>query len=367
MNTQTIGFIGLGLIGGSIAKALRIKHPNATFIAYNRSKASLIEAMADGTINQAMDSIGPAFSECDIIFLCAPVSVNIRCLEQLKPLLKPTCILTDVGSVKTTMHEAVDALGLSKYFIGGHPMAGSEKTGYSSAKVHLLENAYYILTPGTGTTQEMMDTMISIVKDINALPVTLDYKEHDRVTAAISHLPHIIAFTLVNLVRESDNAEGLMRMLAAGGFKDITRIASSSPEMWQQICAENKHQILDMLNLYVDRMNEMGHAIQNDYTDQLLNAFESAKDYRDDIPQSHAKSILKRSHEIFVDLIDESGAIATIATILATNGISIMNIGIVHNREFQEGVLHIEFYDGESAEKATELLRRFHYVIHLRK
>ncbi|MEE1242267.1 prephenate dehydrogenase/arogenate dehydrogenase family protein [Frisingicoccus sp.] len=367
MNKQTIGFIGLGLIGGSIAKALRVKHPEATFIAYNRSKASLVEAMADGTINQAMDSIGPAFSECDIIFLCAPVSVNIRCLEQLKPLIKPDCILTDVGSVKTTIHEAIEKIGLTSHFIGGHPMAGSEKTGYSSAKIHLLENAYYILTPGAGTTEDMLDTMISLVKDINALPVTLDYREHDRITAAISHLPHIIAYTLVNLVRESDNPEGLMRMLAAGGFKDITRIASSSPEMWQQICAENKAQIIDVLNLYVERMNEMGRAIEDDDVQKLLSAFGSAKDYRDDIPQSHIKSLLKQSYEIFVDLVDESGAIATIATILATNGISIMNIGIVHNREFQEGVLHIEFYDGESAEKATSLLEKFHYVVHLRK
>ena len=367
MNKQTIGFIGLGLIGGSIAKALRLKRPEATFIAYNRSKASLVEALADGTINQAMDSIGPAFSECDIIFLCAPVSVNIQCLEQLKPLLKSDCILTDVGSVKTTMHEAIDASGLSEHFIGGHPMAGSEKTGYSSSKVHLLENAYYILTPGKGTTKKMVDTMVSIVNDINALPVTLDYKEHDRVTAAISHLPHIIAFTLVNLVRESDNTEGLMRMLAAGGFKDITRIASSSPEMWQQICEENKTQILDVLSLYISRMNDMGKAIEQNDAATLLDAFGAAKDYRDDIPQSHAKSVLKQSHEIFVDIIDESGAIATIATILATNGISIMNIGIVHNREFQEGVLHIEFYDGDSADKATELLKRFHYVIHTRK
>lgn len=366
MNTQTIGFIGLGLIGGSIAKALRLKHPDATFIAYNRTKDSLIEAMTDGTINQATDSIGPAFSECDIIFLSAPVSVNIQCLKQLKEFIKPTCILTDVGSVKTTIHEAVDALSLSEHFIGGHPMAGSEKTGYANAKVHLLENAYYILTPGEGSSDAMLQTMISLVKDIHALPVTLDYREHDRVTAAISHLPHIIAYTLVNLVRDSDNPDGLMRMLAAGGFKDITRIASSSPEMWQQICAENKTQILDMLTLYIQRMQEMGDAIQKNEAQTLLNAFGSAKDYRDDIPQSHVKSLIKPSYEMFVDLVDESGAIATIATILATNGISIMNIGIVHNREFQEGVLHIEFYDGEASEKATELLKRFHYVVHLR-
>ena len=341
MRKHTIGFIGLGLIGGSIAKALRAAHPEDTFIAYNRSKASLIEAMADGTINQATDAIGPGFSECDIIFLCAPVSVNIRCLETLKPIIKPDCILTDVGSVKTTIHEAVCQMGLTSHFIGGHPMAGSEKIGYSNAKIHLLENAYYILTPGEGTTEVMLETMIDIVKDIHAIPVTLNYREHDRITAAISHLPHIIAYTLVNLVKESDNPDGLMRMLAAGGFKDITRIASSSPEMWQQICTENKAQITDMLKLYICRMTEIGDAIQSDDLQGLLDTFASAKEYRDDIPKSHAKSLLAPSYEIFVDLVDESGAIATIATILATNNISIMNIGIVHNREFQEGVLHI--------------------------
>lgn len=121
MRKHTIGFIGLGLIGGSIAKALRAAHPEDTFIAYNRSKASLIEAMADGTINQATDAIGSGFSECDIIFLCAPVSVNIRCLETLKPIIKPDCILTDVGSVKTTIHEAVCQMGLTRHFIGRPP------------------------------------------------------------------------------------------------------------------------------------------------------------------------------------------------------------------------------------------------------
>lgn len=367
MKHQTIGFIGLGLIGGSIAKALRVKRPDDMFIAYNRSKNSLIDAMADGTINQATDSIGPAFSECDIIFLCAPVSVNIRCLEQLKSIIKPSCILTDVGSVKTTIHEAVDALDLTSQFIGGHPMAGSEKTGYSSAKIHLLENAYYILTPGKGTTPEMHSEMLKIIDDIHALPVTLDYHEHDRVTAAISHLPHIIAYTLVNLVRESDNSEGMMRMLAAGGFKDITRIASSSPEMWQQICSENKTQILNLLRYFNEKMNAIGSAIESDQIDTLLSEFGSAKDYRDDIPQSQVKSLIKPSYEVFVDLVDESGAIATIATILATNGINIKNIGIVHNREFQEGVLHIEFYDGESAVNSSKLLEKFHYNIHIRK
>ena len=366
MNTLTIGFIGLGLIGGSIAKAIRSSHPEASLIAYDQNRNGLIEAMKDGTINHATDSIGTEFSQCDLIFLCAPVSVNIECIIKLKNIMKTDCILSDVSSVKTSIHEAVEAIGLSDHFIGGHPMAGSEKSGYSHANAYLLENAYYILTPGKNSNSEMLDFMTGLVKDIHALPVTLTYKEHDRITAAISHLPHIIAYTLVNLVRESDNSEGLMRLLAAGGFKDITRIASASPIMWQQICSENKNQIINTLNLYIEKMNAIGQAIRSDHKEQLLETFTAAKEYRDDIPKSHNPGLIPPAYEIFVDLIDESGAIATIATILATNGISIMNIGIVHNREFQEGVLHIEFYDQESSEKAQKLLQKFHYIIHVR-
>ena len=367
MRLQKIGFIGLGLIGGSIAKRLRILHKDLVIIATAGHAATIEAAYKEGLTDNASPCELSDFYDCDYIFLCTPVQKNMEYLRLLKGHVCDRCIITDVGSVKTDIHREVTALGMEAQFIGGHPMAGSEKTKYSSAKVHLLENAYYILTPGEGTTDEMISEMVRIAKDINAIPVTLNYHEHDRVTAAISHLPHIIAYTLVNLVKDSDNPDGMMRMLAAGGFKDITRIASSSPEMWQQICAENQTQILNMLHLYIDRMTEIGEAIQDNNAEKLLDTFASAKEYRDDIPQSHAKSLLPPTYEIFVDLVDESGAIATIATILATNGISIRNIGIVHNREFQEGVLHIEFYDGESAEKATELLNRFHYVIHLRK
>ena len=147
MSDKTIGFIGLGLIGGSIAKALRRVHPEYRLIAYNRSRSSLVEAMSDGTINQATDVIDASFSECDFIFLCMPVSVNIQCLKKLKDLVPDTCVITDVGSVKSTIHEAVRELGMEARFIGGHPMAGSEKTGYASATDRLLENAYYIITP----------------------------------------------------------------------------------------------------------------------------------------------------------------------------------------------------------------------------
>ena len=365
MSEKTIGFIGLGLIGGSIAKALRRVHPEYRLIAYNRSRSSLVEAMSDGTINQATDVIDSSFAECDFIFLCMPVSVNIQGLKKLKDLVPDTCVITDVGSVKSTIHEAVRELGMEARFIGGHPMAGSEKTGYASASDRLLENAYYIITPTPLSNPDKVEEMRQLVTDTGAVSIVLDYDEHDYATAAISHLPHVIAYTLVNLVRTSDNPKGLMRQLAAGGFKDITRIASSSPDMWESICLENKDQLLKVINAYKSSLDDIAEAICRDQGEKLHHFFEEAKDYRDSMPMK-MKGSIEPAYEIYVDLIDESGAIATIATILASNRISIKNIGILHNREFQEGVLRIEFYERDAVEKATALLSKYSYIIHTR-
>lgn len=366
MKSLTLGFIGLGLIGGSVAKAIRRVHPDYRIIAYDKNRKNLIAALMDGTLNETHDSLSAAFSDCDIIFLCAPVSMNIQYLQRLKPMISDGCILTDVGSVKTSIHEAAAEAGLNGCFIGGHPMAGSEKTGYENASDRLVENAYYILTPSQNTSPEKYRRLFMLIQSIAAIPITLTYTEHDRITAAISHLPHIIAYTLVNLVQKSDNSDGMMRRLAAGGFKDLTRIASSSPVMWQQICAENTSQIQEVLENYIDSLISVSKALESQDAGFLLESFEKARDYRNDIPSSGIKSSLSSIEEIYIDLVDESGAIATIATILATNGISIKNIGIVHNREFQEGVLRIEFYESCATKKAAELLRRFHYVVHER-
>ena len=366
MSIQTIGFIGLGLIGGSIAKAIRRVHPDMNLIAYDANKENLMLAMADGTINQAHDTLSVGFSQCDIIFLCAPVQININILKTLGSIIKDGCILTDVGSVKSTIHKAVAQMNMEHCFIGGHPMAGSERSGFAHANDRLLENAYYILTPTASVSKEDVETLTELIRSIASLPVVLDAAHHDEITATISHLPHIIAYTLVNLVKDSDDEDERMRMLAAGGFKDITRIASSSPIMWQQICGENKENLLHILHTYIDNLNSIAGAIDAEDASKLLDFFGQAKDYRDSIPKSKAKGSIRSVYEIYVDLIDESGAIATIATILATNGISIKNIGIVHNREFQDGALRIEFYDGDSGEKAVNVLRRFHYVVHER-
>lgn len=363
-----IGFIGFGLIGGSIARGLRACRPDSKLMAYTHRKEippGLQKAREDGVLDTVEQSLEP-FKHCSLIFLCAPVLQNIAYLKTLKPLISPTCIVTDVGSVKGNIARAVKELGLESQFIGGHPMAGSEKTGYENSSGILLENAYYILTPTQKTPNAIVKIMVDLVQEIKAIPIVLDGREHDDITAAISHVPHIIASSLVNMVQESDGPEGKMYALAAGGFKDITRIASSSPDMWQDICLTNTESILHFLDQFEDQLNGFRQIIASGNKEALRETFTRAKDYRDSIPSGKTGAIDK-IHEIYLDIIDEAGAIASLAALLASNGISIKNIGIIHNREFAEGVLRIELYSEEACEQASSIFTRHHYTIHKRK
>jgi len=244
-------------------------------------------------------------------------------------------------------------------------MAGSEKTGIENAKALLLENAYYVLTPAAKVTGEMIERYRDLVASLKAIPLILTYEKHDYVTAAISHLPHIIASSLVNLVKDCDYEDETMKKVAAGGFKDITRIASSSPEMWEQICSANSENILSVLDEYINSLIEIKFSLAEHNTHCIHDLFETSRDYRNSISDSGSGPIPK-AYSIYCDMVDEAGGIAALATILATNGISIKNIGIVHNREFEEAVLHVEFYEEMAKIKAAELLRKYRYTIYER-
>lgn len=363
---NTFGFLSLGLIGGSIALAIKQVNPNAKVIAYARRQETLDEALAAGAIDEGTTIIDERFHDCDLIFLCAPVSVNNQLLEQLKPFLSEKTMITDVGSVKGTIHETVEQLGLSAHFIGGHPMAGSEKTGFANANPLLLENAYYILTPTDLAPKDAVAEYYSLVKKMGAIPLILSYKEHDYVTAAISHIPHLVAAALANLVHDHDSEECTMKLIAAGGFKDITRIASSSPDMWEAICMSNTENIADLLDDYIRSLQSISKAVREKQKGYTYDLFKASKEYRDSFADA-PKGPIKRTYICHIDIPDEAGAIAAIATILAKADISIKNIGIVHNREFEEGVLRVEFYEETALAEAVSLLQGLHYTVYLRK
>ena len=250
-------------------------------------------------------------------------------------------------------------------FIGGHPMAGSEQSGYEHSTDHLVENAYYVLTPFEKTPASSLSFLEQTVRALGAIPLILQAEEHDTIVAAVSHLPHLIAAALVNLVKASDNDTETMKQIAAGGFKDITRIASSSPAMWEQICLTNKEPISRILRSYLDSMDGILKQVEDGDGEGIYQLFHTSREYRNSIPDKSLGPI-KKQYAIYCDIVDESGAIATIATILATHQISIKNIGILHNREFEEGVLNIEFYDEPSSKEAAVLLKKHQYTIYER-
>lgn len=365
MNFNKIGFLSLGLIGGSIALAIRQISPDAKIVAYARRQATLDEALTAGVIDEGTTEINELFSDCDIIFLCAPVAINNKFLTELKPIISEKTIITDIGSVKGSIHEAVAQLGLDSHFIGGHPMAGSEKTGFSNANPMLLENAYYILTPTDEVSKEAVEEYTMLVKKIGALPLVLKPNEHDYVTAAISHVPHLVAAALANLVHDHDSKEGTMKLIAAGGFKDITRIASSSPDMWESICMSNAANIADLLDDYISSLQTISKAVRKKQKGFTFDLFTASKAYRDSFADS-PKGPINKVFVCYVDIPDETGSIASLAALLAEADISIKNIGIVHNREFEEGVLRVEFYNQAACNEADKLLEGLNYSIYHR-
>ena len=362
---KIIGFVGLGLIGGSIAKAIRYFYPDIRIVATSGRKETVDLALSENIIDEGCYKVGETFSKCDYIFLCAPVSFNAKYLADLKPVIKPDCIITDVGSTKTDIHTRVIELDMEANFIGGHPMAGSEKTGLDNSKRHLIENAYYVVTPTSKVSAEAVEDYVEFIGSLKALPLVLDYKQHDYITAAISHLPHLIAAGLVNLVKHNDSEEQYMKKVAAGGFKDITRIASSSPIMWEQICVTNHENISELLGKYIESMQEIKDSLDSVCGQDIYDLFEESRDYRNSITDvSHGP--IKKAYALYVDLVDETGGIATVATILACNQINLKNIGIVNNREFEEAVLKIEFYEEEPCKKAAALLDKHRYTVYER-
>ena len=362
---EIIGFVGLGLIGGSIAKAVRHFYPQIHIVATSGHKETVDLALSENLIDEGCYEVGDAFSKCDYIFLCAPVSYNAKYLAELKPVIKKDCIITDVGSTKTDIHTKVTELGMEENFIGGHPMAGSEKTGLHNSKRHLIENAYYVVTPTEKVSKEAVEDYVEFIGSLNALPLVLDYNQHDYITAAISHLQHLIAAGLVNLEKHNDCEQQYMKTVAAGGFKDITRIASSSPVMWEQICMTNHENISELLDKYIESMKEIKASLDEERGQDIYDLFEESRDYRNSITDvSHGP--IKKAYVLYVDLVDETGGIATVATILACNQINLKNIGIVNNREFEEAVLKIEFYEEEPCKKAAALLNKHRYTVYER-
>ncbi len=359
---ECITIVGLGLIGGSIAKALKEKCGVKKIIGIDFNASALQQALDEKIISVAATDVTPEIKESDIVFICTPVGKTVEWIEKIIPFIKSNCIITDTGSTKSQLINKIEQIPASFHFVGGHPMAGSEKSGYAASQSHLFENAYYILAPCSKTEEQDVALLTGIVRNFGSIPVKLDPQIHDEVTGAISHVPHIIASALVNMVETTDTPEGYMQKIAAGGFKDITRIASSNPEMWHNVCFSNNDAILKVLDNYINILNNFKKAIDREDDNYVFNFFSNAKAYRDTMT-SKVTGLIPESYELIIDVKDTPGIIGKVATILGKNNINIKNINVSNSREYEGGVLILSLTDTESVHNAHQILIKHNYEI----
>ncbi|WP_404452239.1 prephenate dehydrogenase [Virgibacillus necropolis] len=354
--------VGLGLIGGSLALTIKNQHPNAKIYGYDIKQSEIEKANALQIIDEKVDSIRQGAESADLIILSAPVLETEKLMKQLVNMtLKENVIITDTGSTKGGIMDLANNLWEKEVsFIGGHPMAGSHKAGVESAKAHLFENAFYVLTPRADTSLEKVDELKQWLNGANPHFLVLDPEEHDNVTGVISHFPHIIAAGLVNQTKKYADKNSLVSLLAAGGFRDITRIASSSPSMWKDIVKQNRSNLLDLFDDWIAEMNNIKGVLLDDNEQTIAHFFEEAKAYRDSLPV-RSKGAIPAYYDLYVDVKDSPGAISSITSILAEQAISITNLHIIESREGLLGVLRISFQKDEDRSRAQTLLKTNDY------
>jgi len=281
---ERLCIIGVGLIGGSFALALRqaglVKH----ITGCGRNKANLQKALDLGIIDDYSQDIKQAAKDADLIFIATPVGSFKPVLTELKDVLKADAIITDGGSTKVSVIKAAkEVFGeIPPNFVPGHPIAGTENSGAEASFATLYQDHRVILTPQKETSPEALKIVTQCWQAAGADVVQMEAQHHDLVLAATSHLPHLLAFSLVNTLTTLDEKQEIFAN-AAGGFKDFTRIASSDPAMWQDICLANKDALLQHLDHFSADLQQLRTALQDSDANYLHTVFNRAKQSRDDL------------------------------------------------------------------------------------
>jgi prephenate dehydrogenase len=352
---RRITLVGVGLIGGSLGLALKRKLPSARVTGVDRPSV-IDDALAAGALDRGMptERLADAAADSDLVFFCTPISEILRLLPVVAPALPPGALATDTGSTKRRIVETADRIfPPDRFFIGGHPMAGSEGRGIRWADPLLFENAAFVLTPSKPLPQDLIQSLGDLIERLGAKVLFLSPVLHDRVAAAVSHLPQLLAVTLMNWVSDHQEESPYFLRLAAGGFRDMTRIASSPYETWDPILATNREEILAAMDAFSERLAETRVLLEKD---GLRKSFESAAEKRLSIPKD-TRGFLRAHHDLRVRVEDRPGVIAAIATALAEGGINIKDIEILKVREGEAGTLRLSFETPEARGEAAAALK----------
>jgi len=279
-----VAIIGVGLIGGSFGMALRKRGLAGRVIGVGRNPDRLRKAVELGAVDEWTTDVEAGVEDADLIYVSTPVSLETQFIQLSADFAKEGCIITDAGSTKALICEEADRLmhdGIR--FVGGHPMAGSEATGVEAATADLFVSAAYVLTPTASTDEEALAIMKGVAEGIGSRVIIMDAKTHDRSVAVISHLPHLIAVALVSLARERSTTDQELFELAAGSFRDITRVAGSSPVIWRDICLSNIEEICRAAEGFQRHLAEGLRALESNDAEGFTSWFEAGNEARNSL------------------------------------------------------------------------------------
>ncbi|MEJ2628232.1 MAG: prephenate dehydrogenase/arogenate dehydrogenase family protein, partial [bacterium] len=328
---KTIGIIGLGLMGGSLSMALKKKYPSQKIIGVD-DKQSTKYALSIKAINQSfpIKEVKKCIALSDTIFLCTPIDQILALLPEISKSAKPGCLITDVGSTKRSIvKQAQKFFPPNIYFIGGHPMTGTEGSGINAANPMMFENAVYALTPSQQIPPHHIKYLGGLLEGIGAKVYFLSPALHDKIAAAVSHLPQLVAVSLVNVIAKYQKTSSHYIKLAAGGFRDLTRIASSPYDIWDDIIKTNN----DEISLFIDEFMVQLQTIQKKLINKNLKEdFKNAAKIRYSIPKD-MKGFLHPVYDLNIEVEDKPGMIADISTALAHQNINIKDIEVLKVRD----------------------------------
>ncbi len=349
---ESIAVIGLGLIGGSLVKALKSKGYKGAVYGIDSDLDAVKKAYLAGVVDHKTGRLEEVIPKSELVVLATPVETYSEIVSMINPHLKAGTVLTDVGSVKGYVKATIDQVLMEHVeFVGGHPMVGSEKSGFDVAKAHLFENAYYFVMSEAGSKMatRKVEALIDIV---GAKVVRTSEEKHDKIVARISHLPHLNAAVLVNLLGPPHQD---FLNYAGGGFRDTTRIASGDPKMWQGIFHTNKTEMLAAIEAFQQELEAYKQHILCESVDQVVEKLEMAKSLREQIP-SHLSDLIEPRHTLSVDVEDKPGMLAKVTAELASKSISIKDIEICHSRENGGGALKLGFCSREEKIQAYNVM-----------
>ncbi|MGY8815869.1 MAG: prephenate dehydrogenase [Gammaproteobacteria bacterium] len=282
MLINKLAIIGVGLIGGSLAQALRLAGACKLVSGYGRNTENLDKAIALGVIDEYFTDISKVILDADVIVIATPLTTYSELLKEISLYIKPGAIVTDVGSAKKcVVDDAKRVLGSNIHqFIPGHPIAGKEKSGVTASSPDLFQDHMVILTPLPENLPDDVQMISSMWETCGANVVSMSVEHHDLMLAATSHLPHVLAYSLVSCLAKMSEEENIFKY-SGGGFRDFSRIASSNPEMWSDICISNQENLLEVIEQYKVQLNEITELIKNNDKKSLEYLFSKVKITRD--------------------------------------------------------------------------------------